>query len=100
MFLIVTSKQKKIQSRANSQIAGNSFAIPDLIQFLKIGCKFDEILSPEVDLFFISQVVQPQQQPQPQQEPQPKPQPKPQPQPQQHIFLESINQEPSYIGCK
>ena len=37
MFLIITSKQIKLQSRAKSQIAGNSLAIPDLIWFLKIG---------------------------------------------------------------
>ena len=32
-FLIITSKQKKIQSRANSQIAGNSFAFPNFMSF-------------------------------------------------------------------
>ena len=54
MFLIITFKQIKLQSRAKSQIAGNSLAISDLIWFLKIGSEMAEELPPEVELFFIS----------------------------------------------
>ena len=31
MFLIITSKQITLESRAKSQIVGNSFAVPDLM---------------------------------------------------------------------
>ena len=31
MFLIITSKRIKLESRAKSQIVGNSFAVPDLM---------------------------------------------------------------------
>ena len=37
MFLIITSKRIKLESCAMSQIVGNSFAVPDLMWFLKIG---------------------------------------------------------------
>ena len=37
MFLIITFKQIKLQSRSKSQIVGNCFAVPDLMWFLKIG---------------------------------------------------------------
>ena len=52
MVLIITSKQIKLQSCAKSQIVENSFALPYLMWFLKIGWDLDEILPLEVELFF------------------------------------------------
>ena len=56
MFFIIISKQIKLQSRAKSQIAENSFAVPDLMSFFKIGCDLTEILPIEVDPFFIREI--------------------------------------------
>ena len=57
MFVIINSKRIKLQSRANSQIAENSFAIPNLMSFFKFGWDLTEIWPPEGDPFFFSKVV-------------------------------------------
>ena len=49
MFLIITSKRIKLQSRAKSQIVGNFFALLYLMK--NIGLDFIEILTPEVNMF-------------------------------------------------
>ena len=51
MFLIITSKRIKLQSRANCQIAGNSFAILNLMSFLKIGWDLTKIRPLKVTRF-------------------------------------------------
>ena len=52
MFLIITFKRIKLQSRSKSQIVGNCFAVPDLMWFLKIGWDLPKIYLPEVKTFF------------------------------------------------
>ena len=51
-FLTLTSKQKKLQSRAKSLIVGNSFAISNLMCFFKIGCHLTGLFPTKVDTFF------------------------------------------------
>ena len=47
-----TPKEIKLQSCAKSQIAGNSFALLNLMWFFKIGLELSELLPPEVDTVF------------------------------------------------
>jgi hypothetical protein len=54
MFLIITSKLIKIQSRAISHILGYFFAVLDVMHFLEIGGDSNKILHSEVDTFFKS----------------------------------------------
>ena len=52
-YKLITSKRLKLQSRAKSQIVGNSFALLYLMSFFKIGLELIEILPPEDDRVFL-----------------------------------------------
>ena len=57
MFLIITTKPIKLESRAKSQIVGNAFVIPDLIWFLDASTHLYMRVCPSVGrsvtLFFL-----------------------------------------------
>ena len=56
-FLIMTSKVFKLASCFNTQIEGNSIAIPDLIWFFNFYCVLTEILASEGDsVFFLGRI--------------------------------------------
>ena len=49
MFLLVTSRQNKLEGRATSQIVGNLNAILNLSNFFEIDAELAEMLPLEVD---------------------------------------------------